>query len=54
MSKYEHTVMTAIKELEEKLEDAMDVDDEPVPKPKNATKKQEGMVDKCLTTFGMK
>ena len=42
MSKYEDTVMTAIKELEEKLDYAMEVDDEPVPKPKNPSKKPGG------------
>ena len=54
MSKYEHTVMTAIKELEEELENAMEVDDEPVPAALNPTKKPEGMFDRLKTTIGMK
>ena len=54
MNKYEDTVMTAIKELEEKLDYGMEVDDEPAPKPQNPTKKPEGMVGKLKNTIGMK
>ena len=46
MSKYEDTVMAAIKDLEEKLEEAMEVNDAK-PKPK-------GMVGKIMTSIGIK
>ena len=53
MSKYEDTVMAAIKELEEKPEDGMEVDDTE-PTHQNPTKKPEGIVDKLRTKLRMK
>ena len=57
MSKYEKTVMTAIKELEEKkLVEEMDVEDVEST-PRNPSKNSDGMFSKVagkvMTTFGM-